>query len=78
MTTKKYANYIEKQTRAIYNVMLEPIFDEFIIHLNGKKIGVLYQNQCYLLLTNKAKELLPDAPICRPYKICREKRISYW
>lgn len=68
MTTKKYANYIEKQTRAIYNVMLEPIFDEFIIHLNGKKIGVLYQNQCYLLLTNKAKELLPDAPICRPYK----------
>ena len=68
MTTKKYANYIEKQTRAIYNIMLEPIFDEFIIHLDGKKIGVLYQNQCYLLLTDKGKELLPDAQVCRPYK----------
>lgn len=70
MTTKKYADYIEKQTRAIYqcNVMIEPIFDEFIIHLDGKKIGVLYQNQCYLLLTDKGKELLPDAPVCRPYK----------
>lgn len=68
MTTKKYADYIEKQTRAICHVMLEPIFDEFIIHLDGKKIGVLYQNQCYLLLTDKGKELLPDAPVGRPYK----------
>ena len=71
MTTKKYAYYIEKQTRALNklkHLMFEPIFDEFIIHLNGKKIGVLYQNRCYLLLTDKAKELLPNAPICRPYK----------
>lgn len=68
MTTKKYADYIAKQTRAIYNIMLEPIFGEFIIHLNGKKIGVLYQNQCYILLTDKGIELLPDAKICRPYK----------
>lgn len=50
MTTKKYADYIEKQTRAVFNIMLEPIFEEYIIHLNAKKIGVLYQNQCYLLL----------------------------
>ena len=68
MTTKKYADYIEKQTRAIYNIMLEPIFGEFIIHLNAKKIGVLYQNECYLLLTDKGKELLPHAKVCRPYK----------
>lgn len=28
----------------------------------------MYQNQCYLFLTDKGKELLPDAEVCRPYK----------
>lgn len=68
MTTKKYADFIEKQTRSVENVSTEPIFGEYILQINGKKIGVLYQNQCYIFLTNKGKELLPDAKICRPYK----------
>ena len=68
MTTKKYADYIKKQARSVDNVSMEPIFGEFIIRMNGKKIGVLYQNQCYILLTDKGKELLPDANICRPYE----------
>lgn len=68
MTTKKYADFILKQTRSIINVSAEPIFGEYILRINAKKIGVLYQNQCYLLLTNKGKELLPDAQVCRPYK----------
>ena len=68
MTTKKYADFIEKQTRNVTNISTEPIFGEYIIRVNGKKIGVLYQNQCYLLLTGKGKELLPNADICRPYK----------
>lgn len=61
MTTKNYADYIDKQTRALYNIMLEPILGELTIHLDAKKIGVLYQNQCYLWLTDKGKELLPNA-----------------
>ena len=68
MTTKKFADFIEKQTRSVDNVSSEPIFGEYIIRVSGKKIGVLYQNQCYLLLTEKGKKLLPDANICRPYK----------
>lgn len=68
MTTKKFADFIEKQARSILNVSAEPIFGEYILTRNGKKIGVLYQNQCYLFLTDKAKELLPDAKVCRPYK----------
>ena len=68
MTTKKYADFIKKQTRSVENVSTEPIFGEYILQINGKKIGVLYQNQCYIFLTDKGKELLPDAKICRPYK----------
>ena len=68
MTTKKYADFIKKQTRSVDNVSTEPIFGEYIIHMNGKRIGVLYQNQCYLLLTDKGRELLPDVQVCCPYK----------
>lgn len=68
MTTKKYADFIEKQTRSVDNVSTEPIFGEYIIRVSGKKIGVLYQSQCYLLLTGKGKELLPNANTCRPYR----------
>lgn len=68
MTTKKYADFIKKQTRSVENVSTEPIFGEYILQMNGKKIGVLYQNQCYIFLTYKGKELLPDAKVCRPYK----------
>ncbi|MCZ2653488.1 hypothetical protein [Bacteroides fragilis] len=68
MTTKKYADFIEKQTRSVDNVSTEPIFGEYIIRVSGKKIGVLYQSQCYLLLTDKGKELLPNAITCRPYR----------
>ena len=68
MTTKKYADFIEKQTRSVDNVSTEPIFGEYIIRVSGKKIGVLYQSQCYLLLTDKGKELLPNANTCRPYR----------
>ena len=50
MTTKKYADFIEKQTRSVENVSTEPIFGEYILQINGKKIGVLYQNQCYIFL----------------------------
>ena len=42
MTTKKYADFIEKQTRSVENVSTEPIFGEYILQINGKKIGVLY------------------------------------
>ena len=78
MTTKKYADFIEKQTRSIINVSAEPIFGEYILRINGKKIGVLYQNQCYLFLTDKGKELLPDAEVCRPCKDVSPSDVSIY
>ena len=55
MTTKKFADFIEKQARSILNVSAEPIFGEYILTRNGKKIGVLYQNNTSVNFYRKIK-----------------------
>ena len=61
MTTKKFANQIEKQCKTILNVSLEPIFNEYIVERNGKRIGVLFDNKLYLLSTKNLKRMFPNA-----------------
>ena len=45
MTTKKFAQYMEKQCKGINNFLLEAIFEEYIVLVSGKRIGVLYQEK---------------------------------
>ena len=49
MTTKKFAQYMEKQCKGINNFSLEAIFEEYIVLVSGKRIGVLYQEKFYVL-----------------------------
>jgi len=59
MTTKKFANQFEKQCKTIINISPEPIFNEYIVNQNGKRIGVLFDNKFYLLSTENLKKMLP-------------------
>ena len=68
MTTKKFADYIQKQSKNAYNVMLEPCFGEYLVYQHGKRIGALYENQLFLTVTDKGKSLVPDCKISMPYK----------
>lgn len=67
MTTKKFANQFEKQCRAIINISPEPIFGEYIVNQNGKRIGVLFNNKFYLLSTENLKKLLPNSVEENPF-----------
>ena len=42
MTTKKYADFIHKQTKGVYNIMVEQMFSDYVLYKDGKRIGVLY------------------------------------
>ena len=66
-TTKKFAKYIEKQLKNIINISPEPIFGNFILNKNGKRIGVLFDNQLYLIATENLKKLLPNATEENPF-----------
>ena len=61
MTTKKFANQIEKRCKTIINVSLEPIFSEYIVTRNEQRIGVLFDNKLYLISTENLKKMIPNA-----------------
>lgn len=67
MTTKKFADYIYKQTKDVYNIMIEPMFNDYIVHRNGKRIGVIADNKLYLIATDGLKKLFPNANEENPY-----------
>ena len=78
MTTKKFADFIEKQARSILNVSAEPIFGEYILTRNGKKIGVLNQNQCIFFLPTKRKSCCLMQKSVVLISTHPENRILYW
>ena len=52
MTTKKFANYLKKQCKGIENVSFEPIFNEYIIERNGKRV-IIFTLLFYVFVTKK-------------------------
>ena len=63
MTTKKFAKYLEKQCKEIINFSLEPLFEEYVVLVSGKRVGVIYQEKLYVLYAptfEKVEEMIPD------------------
>ena len=67
MTTKKFANYLKKQCKSIGNVSFEPIFNEYIVERNEKRVGVLNEDKFYLISTDNLKKLLPNSVEENPF-----------
>lgn len=67
MTTLKFKKQFIKQCRNLINISAEPIFGEYIINQNGKRIGVLFHNKLYLLSTQNLKKMLPNAVEENPF-----------
>ncbi|MFK8281085.1 hypothetical protein [Capnocytophaga cynodegmi] len=70
MTTKKFAKYLEKQCKEIINFSLEPIFEEYIARVNGKRIGVVCKEKFYVIYAptfNRFKKIMPDAISVNPF-----------
>ena len=63
MTTKKFAKYLEKQCKEIINFSLEPLFEEYVVLVSGKRVGVIYQEKLYVLYAptfENVEEMIPD------------------
>lgn len=70
MTTKKFAKYLEKQCKEIINFSLEPIFEEYIARVNGKRIGVVCKEKFYVIYAstfNRFKKIMPDVTPVNPF-----------
>lgn len=61
MTTKKYADFIYKQTKGVCNIMVEQMFSDYVLYKDGKRIGALYDNKLLLVSTENLNKLFPNA-----------------
>lgn len=61
MTTKKYADDFYKKTKNIRNIMVEKMFSDYVLYRNGKRIGVLFDNNLLLVSTENLKKIFPNA-----------------
>lgn len=61
MTTKKYADDFYKKTKGINNIMIEKMFNDYVLYRNEKRIGVLFDNKVLLVSTENLKKLFPNA-----------------
>ena len=60
MTTKKYADDFYKKTKNIRNIMVEKMFSDYVLYRNGKRIGVLFDNNLLLVSTENLKKIFPN------------------
>mgnify|MGYP002625528913 CR=1 FL=1 len=67
-SNKKYLAFIQEQLSGLDGVSYRPMMGEYLIYVQGRHVGGIYDDRLLLKPTKAAKELLPDAPIELPYE----------
>ena len=66
-SSKEYLNFILEQLSVLDGITYKPMMGEYIIYLQGKIVGGIYDNRFLVKPTKSAKELMPNAPLELPY-----------
>lgn len=64
---KEYLDYILEQLSGLDGVSYRAMMGEFILYINGKIFGGIYDDRLLIKPTDSAKRLMPDAPLETPY-----------
>ena len=67
-SSKEYLNFIMEQLSELDGITYKPMMGEYIIYLQGKIVGGIYDNRFLVKPTKSAKELMPNAPLELPYE----------
>ena len=67
-SSKEYLNFILEQLSVLDGITYKPMMGEYIIYLQGKIVGGIYDNRFLVKPTKSAKELMPNAPLELPYE----------
>ena len=66
-SSKEYLNFILEQLSELDGIAYKPMMGEYIIYLQEKIVGGIYDNRFLVKPTKSAKELMPNAPFESPY-----------
>ena len=67
-STKDYLDYVLEQLGDVQDVSHRAMMGEYILYVQGKVFGGIYDNRFLVKPTKSAREMLPDAPMELPYE----------
>lgn len=71
-STKEYLDYVSEQLGDVRELSYRAMMGEYILYVQGKVFGGIYDNRFLIKPTKSAKEMLPDAPMELPYEGAKE------
>ena len=67
-STKEYLDYVSEQLGDVRELSYRAMMGEYILYVQGKVFGGIYDNRLLIKPTKSAREMLPDAPMELPYE----------
>lgn len=67
MSTPEYLEFILEQLSGLNGVTYKAMMGEFILYINGRIVGGIYDNRLLVKPVDVAKQLMPDAEMQLPY-----------
>ena len=71
-STKDYLDYVLEQLGGAEDISHRAMMGEYILYVQGKVFGGIYDNRFLVKPTKSAREMLPDAPMELPYEGAKE------
>ena len=67
-SAKEFLEYVLEQLSGVDGVTYKPMMGEFILYVNGKIFGGIYDDRFLVKPVDAAKKLMPNAPSEFPYE----------
>ena len=71
-SSREYLEFILDQLSALDGITARAMMGEYIIYLNGKIVGGIYDDRFLVKPTKSAEKKMPDAPRELPYEGAKE------
>lgn len=71
-STKDYLDYVLEQLGDVQELSHRAMMGEYILYVQSKVFGGIYDNRFLIKPTKSAREMLPDAPMELPYEGAKE------
>ena len=71
-SSREYLDFILDQLSALDGITAKAMMGEYIIYLNGKIVGGIYDDRFLVKPTKSAEKMMPDAPRELPYEGAKE------
>ena len=71
-SSRAYLNFILEQLSGVDGITWKPMMGEYILYMDGRIIGGIYDDRFLVKPTQSARAMMPDADLELPYEGAKE------